>query len=181
MANYPNLHVLFAQNYAYFFTWFQEEMKTILYHCEQLLIRMSSIWESSCLNQIWQRQNLWISIQYRLKIKLFHLLFNFLLFLNQFDQNSFADNFISASFPFAVMEKNAVKTFNFSSLNVSQTMQLMIIHVLSCSSESRYLDDSSKLWEIKNLLIICHRANIVQAFENYVPYVMDPRYMFSHY
>jgi len=80
MAYYPNLHVLFAQNYAYFFTCFREELKTILYNCEQLLIRMSSIWESSCLNQIWQRQNLWISIQYRLKIKLFHLLLDFLLF-----------------------------------------------------------------------------------------------------
>ena len=84
MAYYPNLHVLFAQNYAYFFTCFREELKTIFCHCEQLLIRMSSIWESSCLNQIWPWQNLWISIQYRLKIKLFHLLLDFLLFLNQF-------------------------------------------------------------------------------------------------
>ena len=122
-------------------TCFWEELKTILNHCEQLLIRMSSIWESSCSNQIWPRQNFmdiyWISAQ----IKLFHFP------------------------PLLWWRKKCHQNISFPNISLSNAISF------SCVAS----------WRNKNLWIICHRANIVQAFENYVPYVMDPRYMFSHY
>ena len=83
VAYYPNLICMCFLLKITLISWDKptcllRRLKTIFYHCEQLLIRMSSIWESSCWNQIWPRQNsldiYWISAQ----IKLFHFVLDFL-------------------------------------------------------------------------------------------------------